>query len=115
MNPRYLEENIKTILDGHYNTYTYTKSLFEKTMNMTCGDLPCCIVRPSMVGPSHREPYPGWIDSLAALSAPIYFGGLGVFNYFLGDGSHVMDMTAVDQVCNHILIATAYCGRKKET
>jgi hypothetical protein len=96
MNPQYLGENLKEILDGHYNTYTYTKSLFEKTMNMRCGDLPCCIVRPSMVGPSHREPYPGWIDSLAALSAPIYFGGLGVFNYFIGDGSHLMDMTAVD-------------------
>ena len=87
MNPRYLEENLSKLIDGHYNTYCFTKSMFEKTMNQQFGDLPCCIVRPSMVGPSHKEPYPGWIDSLAALSAPIFFGGLGVFNYMIGDGS----------------------------
>jgi len=96
MNPRYLEENLHNLIDGHYNTYCYTKSLFKKTVYERFGDLPCCIVRPSMVVLSHREPYPGWIDSLAALSGPIFFGGLGVFNYMIGDGSQVMDMTAVD-------------------
>lgn len=50
-------------------------------MNKKVGNMPSCIVRPSMVGPSVSEPYEGWIDTLAAVGGPIFFGGLGVFNY----------------------------------
>ena len=83
-------------------------------MNKKYGDLPCCIVRPSMVGPSVKEPYEGWIDTLAAVGAYIYFGGLGIFNYQLGTGDQVYDMTAVDQVVNHIIVATAHCSKFSE-
>jgi alcohol-forming fatty acyl-CoA reductase len=70
-----------TLIEGYANTYCYTKTLFERSMNKKVGNMPACIVRPSMVGPSVSEPYEGWIDTLAAVGGPIFFGGLGVFNY----------------------------------
>ena len=44
------------------NTYTYTKAIAESLIVQECRDLPCTIVRPSIVGASWREPFPGWID-----------------------------------------------------
>ena len=110
MNPRQVEEQLSNIIGGYANTYCFTKALFERTMNKKVGNMPSCIVRPSMVGPSVSEPYEGWIDTLAAVGGPIFFGGLGVFNYQLGTGKQVFDMTAVDQVVNHIIVATAHCS-----
>ena len=86
MNPREIEENLNSMIDKHYNTYCYTKNLFEKKMNMCFENLPCCIVRPSMVGPSYKQPFPGWVDTLAAVGGVIFFGGLGIMTYTLGTG-----------------------------
>jgi fatty acyl-CoA reductase len=40
------------------NTYTYTKAMAEFLLVKEAGNIPCCIVRPSIVGPSWREPMP---------------------------------------------------------
>jgi alcohol-forming fatty acyl-CoA reductase len=56
----------KDILGVHPNTYTYTKRLAEILVrdDYNNAKLPVCIVRPSIVGPSYKEPLPGWVDSL---------------------------------------------------
>jgi fatty acyl-CoA reductase len=49
------------------NTYTYTKAIAESLVVQECGNgpngahLPTCIVRPSIITASWREPFPGWI------------------------------------------------------
>ena len=46
------------------NTYTYTKAIAETLVFQECKDvIPCAIIRPSIVGASWREPFPGWIDN----------------------------------------------------
>lgn len=45
------------------NTYTYTKQLAEHILVNEGKDLPLAIVRPSIVGASWKEPFPGWIDN----------------------------------------------------
>ena len=47
------------------NTYTYTKAIAETLVVQECREfnLPCAIIRPSIVGASWREPFPGWIDN----------------------------------------------------
>lgn len=45
------------------NTYTYTKQLAEQLLIDEGRDLPLAIVRPSIVGASWKEPFPGWIDN----------------------------------------------------
>lgn len=49
---------------GHFpNTYTFTKKMAEKMLEMEAGDLPLVIVRPSIVTAAVKEPFPGWIDN----------------------------------------------------
>ena len=39
------------------------RCLAEDLLAQTIGDVPCSVVRPSMVVPAWREPYPGWSDT----------------------------------------------------
>lgn len=47
------------LLGPHPNTYTYTKRLAEVLVKREFGNLPSCIVRPSIVSPAYMEPLPG--------------------------------------------------------
>ena len=62
------------------NTYTYTKAIAETLVFQECKDLiPCAIIRPSIVGASWREPFPGWIDNFNGPTA--LFGRKIVYFY----------------------------------
>ena len=54
------EDCIKSIephlLGKRPNTYTYTKALAENILLAERGNLPVAIVRPSIVGPTWKEP-----------------------------------------------------------
>jgi hypothetical protein len=52
--------------------------------------LPLCIVRPSIIGASLREPVPGWIDTLSAAAAVFTAGGLGMINLLPGNPSGML-------------------------
>ena len=52
------------------NTYTYTKAITEAMVVEEClGKIPFAIVRPSLVGSTWKEPFPGWIDTFNALTS----------------------------------------------
>uniref|UniRef100_A0A672Q4L3 Fatty acyl-CoA reductase n=1 Tax=Sinocyclocheilus grahami TaxID=75366 RepID=A0A672Q4L3_SINGR len=51
------------LLGERPNTYTYTKALAEQLIQQECGNLNVAIIRPSIVGASWKEPFPGWIDN----------------------------------------------------
>ncbi len=47
------------VIQERPNTYTYTKAIAESLIVQECKDqLPCAIIRPSIVGASWREPFP---------------------------------------------------------
>ena len=52
------------IIGDRPNTYTFTKAIAEELVLTECGDLPVCIVRPSIVVSTWREPMKGWVDNL---------------------------------------------------
>jgi alcohol-forming fatty acyl-CoA reductase len=52
----------KEILGSQPNTYTYTKRLAEVLVRDHYQSMPVCIVRPSIVSPSFREPMPGCVS-----------------------------------------------------
>ena len=105
---------MKQILNGWHNIYTFTKSLTEKSIYQRRGSMPCCIVRPASVGASLSEPFAGWTDTTSALGGQIYFGGLGIYKYMVGNPNLVLDEVAVDLCINHILIATCHCSHFPE-
>lgn len=51
--------------DFHPNTYTFSKRLSEHLVNDFQSEckFKIYIVRPSVVSPTIREPFPGWVDN----------------------------------------------------
>ena len=88
LNSLSLDEMTKTTkkLIGKFpNTYSYTKNLGERLLTGRKGETPFCILRPSIINPSYSEPFPGWIDSLAATVGGALLMGLGGGKYGIID------------------------------
>lgn len=104
--------NTKKILGKYPNTYTFTKALCERLMQRRRGDLPMCIVRPAIINSSYLEPFPGWLDSIAAAAAMYLFVGLGIIKEVKGNPNSIGDTIPVDVVVANIIVATAFNLRK---
>lgn len=104
--------NSSKILGKYPNTYTYTKALCERIMQKRRGDLPMCIIRPAIINTSYSEPFPGWLDSIAAAAAMFLFVGLGIVKEIKGNSNSIGDTIPVDVVSANIIVATAFNIKK---
>ncbi|KAJ7329283.1 hypothetical protein JRQ81_015457, partial [Phrynocephalus forsythii] len=68
MDESLLEEITPKLIGDWPNTYTFTKALGEYLVQQEKGNLNIAIIRPSIVGASWREPFPGWIDNFNGTS-----------------------------------------------
>lgn len=89
-------------LTGHPNTYTLTKCIAEHVLMERRGDVPLKIVRPSIISASWMYPFPGWIDSAAALAGFVQAIGAGFLHVVHGDFSTYLDVVPVDEVAARI-------------
>lgn len=90
------------------NTYTFTKSMAERTLKKNRRpDLPVVLLRPSIIGASYKEPVPGWTDTFSAAGGLSLAGGMGIVNYVRGHGDYIADLVPVDHVANTIIVSTA--------
>lgn len=96
------------ILGKYPNTYTFTKSLCERVMKVRQNGVPLCIVRPAIINTSYAEPFPGWIDSIAAAAALFMFVGLGIVKELKGNLKKIGDTVPVDVVVATIIVASAF-------
>jgi alcohol-forming fatty acyl-CoA reductase len=96
----------KDILDIHPNTYTYTKRLAEILVRdeFNKGKLPVCIVRPSIVCPSYKEPIPGWVDSLNGPPGILVAAGKGALRCLLMDPNSQFEAIPVDGAINGLIM-----------
>jgi hypothetical protein len=102
------ERDLKKILGLWPNTYTFTKSMAERTLKKRRPlNLPVAIVRPAIISGAIREPIPGWTDTLSAAGALSSIGATGLLKYVHGDVNNVTDIIPVDYVSNTILVTTA--------
>ena len=58
----------KKILKTYPNTYTFSKNLAEQIVTNKSKHLSVAIVRPSIIGASLEEPYPGWIQNISGIT-----------------------------------------------
>ena len=94
---------------GHYpNTYTFTKSLTERTLKKRKSPLKVCIVRPSIVISAFEEPFLGWTETISAMGGLLFAGILGLINYLQVDPHQILDLVPVDYVSNLILASANY-------
>uniref|UniRef100_A0A672ZX30 Fatty acyl-CoA reductase n=1 Tax=Sphaeramia orbicularis TaxID=375764 RepID=A0A672ZX30_9TELE len=95
------------------NTYTYTKALAEYLVQQEAGDLNVAIVRPSIVGASWKEPFPGWIDNFNGPSGIFIAAGKGILRTMRASNDAVADLVPVDVVINATLSAAWYSGSQR--
>lgn len=95
-----------TIISPWPNTYTYTKAIAETLVKQEClGRFPCAIVRPSIVGGSWREPFPGWVDNYNGPSAIIPAVGKGLLRSIYANTRCIADILPVDFAVNTMIVA----------
>ena len=102
-----IEKETPSIIGKYPNTYTFTKSLTEQMLIKEAEGIPLCIVRPTIIGGSWKEPYPGWVDSVSAAGVFYLSVGLGVLKVSLGNHNNIGDQIPVDTVVNCVIVAAA--------
>lgn len=115
MSAKEQEDNLKTILGPWPNTYTFTKSMAERTLRKRRNPkLPVFIFRPSIIIGAMHEPLPGWTDTISAAGALSLIGGIGIVNYIHGKKDNIADLIPVDIVSSSIIVGTALQANKPE-
>lgn len=85
------------------NTYSFTKAVAEDIVRRS--HLPVCIVRPSIVIATWKEPVAGWINNLYGPTGCAVGSALGLLHTMHCDQKMVGDMIPADYVVNAIMVA----------
>ncbi len=107
LGPQKVQEQEQKILGNYANTYTFCKSLAERTIKKRHGNLPCTILRPSIVTACKNEPYRGWLDSSTSTGGFVKGYEAGIMHFVFAKPDTKMDFIPCDMVSNNILVQTA--------
>ncbi|CAH2056547.1 unnamed protein product, partial [Iphiclides podalirius] len=99
------------------NTYTLSKALADEVIRTMAGNLPVCIVKPSIVVSTYCEPTPGWVDTSCVFgpSGMMIGIGLGLMHTMLMDKDKLSDLVPADMVTNAIIAAAWEIARARPT
>ncbi|XP_076450896.1 fatty acyl-CoA reductase 1-like isoform X2 [Babylonia areolata] len=103
-----LEMLTSKLLKDKPNTYTFSKHLAEWLLLKEGAGLPIAIVRPSIVGASWKEPFPGWIDNYNGVNGAAVAIGKGILRSMKGNTSLVADIIPVDIPINVMIVVAWY-------
>ena len=109
-----IEKRTPRILGRYPNTYTFTNNLTEQILMTEVGTIPFCILRPTIIGGSWKEPFPGWVDSVSAAGAFYLSAGLGLLKISIGNQNFIGDQVPVDIVSNAVIVSAALFCRPHE-
>ncbi|XP_058414556.1 fatty acyl-CoA reductase 2-like isoform X1 [Diceros bicornis minor] len=90
------------------NAYTFTKALGEMVVQQESRNLNIAIIRPSIVGATWQEPFPGWVDNLNGPNGIIIATGKGLLRALRATPKDVLDVVPVDIVVNLTLAVGWY-------
>ncbi|XP_031493294.1 fatty acyl-CoA reductase 2, chloroplastic-like [Nymphaea colorata] len=97
-------------IHGWPNVYSFTKAMGEMVIGSMSNDLPTVIVRPTIIGSTIQDPFPGWIQGLRMADPLIVYYGKGQLNLFTAEGKTIVDLVPADMVINAILAALVRHG-----
>lgn len=105
------------------NTYTFTKAISENYLAdlvrrradryLSDQGIPVCIVRPSIVGGTWREPEVGFVDNYNGPTGAMLSLYTGALQAMPGTGDRVADIVPIDMVSNMVLCAAWYLVDKR--
>ncbi|XP_066598641.1 fatty acyl-CoA reductase wat-like [Prorops nasuta] len=94
-----------TLIDKFPNTYAYTKAVAEDTVRQYSTGIPTCIVRPSIVIATAKEPIRGWINNLYGPTGVVVGAGIGLLRTLHCDSNKIADIIPADYVTSNIVVA----------
>ncbi|MFT5202820.1 MAG: fatty acyl-CoA reductase [Candidatus Aldehydirespiratoraceae bacterium] len=92
---------------GFPDAYAFTKSLGERALGETRGNVPVSIVRPSIIESALAEPVPGWIRGFRMAEPVIAAYARGLLVQFPGVPEGTIDVIPVDLVVATIMAVAA--------
>lgn len=108
LQPEEANKREKEIIGAYPNTYTFTKSLLEKTLKKNQAKLPVTIIRPSIIISCHRQPVRGWTDTISAGGALTFAHMIGLINFINTKPEGIYDAIPCDFVSNFTLAQIVY-------
>lgn len=91
------------LLDKWPNTYIYSKALGENMILKYSGNLPICIVRPSIITSTFNEPICGWINNVYGVTGVITGSALGLLHTLPCKSENVAEIIPADYVISNII------------
>ncbi|XP_054280766.1 putative fatty acyl-CoA reductase CG8306 isoform X2 [Macrosteles quadrilineatus] len=110
-----LEEITPKVLKKHPNTYTFTKALAEHEVAKEFSNFPSCIVRPSMIVGTWKDPVPGWTNSKNGPTGFFQGAATGVVRRLPVAKHLVYDYIPVDIVINAMISGAVYTASQWES
>lgn len=116
MSDEMLEAITPQLITSWPNTYAFTKAVGEAAVKKHGKGLPICMVRPSIVISTAKEPVAGWINNVYGPTGVVAGTGLGLIHVLQCDKDKLADMVPVDMAINNIVAAawdlgTSWRGR----
>ncbi|XP_025207299.1 fatty acyl-CoA reductase wat-like isoform X2 [Melanaphis sacchari] len=97
------EISCANILGNWPNTYTFTKAIAENLILDNHNQLPISIFRPSIIGCTQSEPYPGWLDTINGPSGIVTGTITGILRAICVDKAKITDIIPVDYTVNALI------------
>ncbi|KAM3832489.1 fatty acyl-CoA reductase 1-like [Vipera latastei] len=108
MDESLIEEITPKLIGDWPNTYTFSKALTEHLIQEEKGDLNVAIIRPSIVGASWQEPFPGWVDNFNGTSGLLVAAAKGILRTIKCNPAAIADIIPVDLAINLTITAGWY-------
>jgi len=76
-------------------------------------EIPVCIVRPSIVISTAKEPIPGWINNVYGAAGAAMYSAIGLLRTMHCPPEYVAELVPADYVISHLIVASWDVAKKK--
>ncbi|XP_065171317.1 fatty acyl-CoA reductase wat-like [Atheta coriaria] len=109
-----VERMTPPLLGDWPNTYSFTKCIAEDMVNKIAQHLPVCIIRPSIIVSTYKEPIRGWVDNFYGPIGVAYAVALGLLRTLHCSKTNPADMVPADYVVNATLATAWVTAQQKQ-
>lgn len=100
------------MIDKWPNTYAFSKAIGEELVRQKSRGMPVCIVRPSIMIATYREPVPGWINNFYGPTGVVMGAAIGLLRTLHCKSELIADIIPADYVINNIIVAAWDTAKK---
>ncbi|XP_065208709.1 putative fatty acyl-CoA reductase CG5065 [Planococcus citri] len=113
MEPKLLASITPSLIHPLPNTYTYSKRITESLLHNYESTVPIIVARPSIVVACHKEPFPGWTDTLNGPAGFYIAGAKGLLRVTTMRLDNKTNFIPADFAINSIIILPWANSRKQ--